>query len=814
MRDWVELFLKRRPVPATPAKGSQECSLCEVLLSADEHSALCRWPVTVKPAHLQACLRPTAYNDENLIAAGLCLLWFATLHGREQAAGGEIWPPVAAAFPEACRDVLFQAGHPKMHVKAALQSTCRELQIRHAFGRHGGQAYYLTVHLQFGFSRQSLSQLPLWISGHPLPTAVAALLRDSPRFQELWAALKAGQAPMDNPFWPPNATMDSCGVSGAFKLRWSNGRVEFRARISEIFPGLEDGCYDLFPSQEWIMVSDGRSDLEWVSVEPQRSGQVLTLVALGSDQPRQFEVCLWDADISISAWNKEGELLRNLRQLKVGGTIRLPDQWSIESPCIQIFGNFFQVEQFPLVIRDEQGNIVEDFDIGQPSSPNQLAAVTLRWFTEVDCLPMSIEGTLLNLPPDAKVREAEICRGPLGDVVTCEVPPSIQAPSWAVTVHWQGRQRRVRAALPKFKLITWNRGLFVSKNKPSLDDWTMFKDQGAVDLGWLKLCAFRFLGDFSDYGLLEGNRFLGRPAVGTSSLGGLSGYGAPIRLRRGPFNPNFEKDRVLVSSLVNQGIVSQIVLEGERFHIGLRSQLYPGEEHFLLFWDGHTVHRQSLALEGTLPFPDVMLIAIGFRGSWLGGQWFRGKPPASPKNISLAAHLLRWGRAPLMQFQYRSLVQGWMNGHTLQFCRAWFESEFELHTDNKTGMAPWRLRHWEDEGWYDVLREFFGPTMAFPKEDAPQILACADWSAWTRVHPGTLDRLLRLAGRREAKIILQLLQADVSDQAEQEMGVDAYWLANVIADYFNRKNGNEDLKVALAFPSFQRRLLLELLQSW
>jgi len=57
-----------------------------------------------------------------------------------------------------------------------MEAAARKLHLRHVFGVEGTQNYYVSVYLQFGFTRNGLPRLPFWLAGQAQTEAIAYLL--------------------------------------------------------------------------------------------------------------------------------------------------------------------------------------------------------------------------------------------------------------------------------------------------------------------------------------------------------------------------------------------------------------------------------------------------------------------------------------------------------------------------------------------------------------------------------------------------------------------------------------------------------------
>ncbi len=494
-------------------------------------------------------------------------------------------------------------------------------------------------------------------------------------------------------------------------------------------------------------------------------------------------------------------------------------------------------------LTDQDGNPL----VWQAPLSNPLRAVILRWQEQaIDYLPHPIEGMLSNIPPDCSPRvhfqptlgETAPTLSPAqatdfyGSIyLQCQVPPTISKPSLGVELSWKQFRRRIKAPLDKLQLITWQQD----------GEWRTYTDQGQTDLSVFRHRPLRFLGDFSEYGLLEGHRFIGRPAIGTAPIRGLSGYGAPLILRRGPFDSTGSKERSLASSICNQGIVKAADIQGGEFRIELHQSGFSPDpvRHQLLFWDGHRICLRPYASVGQLPneVAEPLLVAVAYAKPqlacehpeselsqlwWLGGCWTKIKPPARPSSPVQAAHLIRWAHMPVLQYRWGTLARSWLNSDPYSYVLTWsLDSRPTDRTVSKT-QADFAFGHPADEGWWVALASLLPADLQLNPEQAKELLE-APWSYWLRVHPRLLIHLLHQSNYRQEIEYLRRTLADRGDrdnlwsQAEYEMGVDRAWIESTMQTFFAQPgttplgDSGTHLKLALAFPTFQKLILRTLL---
>jgi len=143
-------------------------------------------------------------------AMGLFLLTAFAYVAREHASQGTLWPfvwehlPAKLFIQPAVRASLFGGGDnptPCELVKESVRAAVAHYPIKHAIDTQGTQKWYLTVHLQYGFSDKHFEEAgDRWLAGVGLPNSVELLLGQarcdehnlaSDRFRRFWNVLRA-----------------------------------------------------------------------------------------------------------------------------------------------------------------------------------------------------------------------------------------------------------------------------------------------------------------------------------------------------------------------------------------------------------------------------------------------------------------------------------------------------------------------------------------------------------------------------------------------------------------------------------------------
>jgi hypothetical protein len=170
----------RRRLPAEPPR-----SLCELRLDPKNYQQLLEWS--------RVQLTPTTLRIHGW-HAGAVVFNLIVEAARREAIGGRLWPIIAEKFPRETRVNLFPNDHPSQFLKDLIEEAVIELGLRSVLDADDTERWYITTHLQFGFSLPALRRhLPEWLCGFNVPQAVRRLTAGpdfSGSFDELWRALK------------------------------------------------------------------------------------------------------------------------------------------------------------------------------------------------------------------------------------------------------------------------------------------------------------------------------------------------------------------------------------------------------------------------------------------------------------------------------------------------------------------------------------------------------------------------------------------------------------------------------------------------
>ena len=124
-------------------------------------------------------------------AVGVVLLLLIAERARRHAKGHALWEHIAEWIPHHLRSELFCETVPTPLLKELIVKAVKHVNLRNAFGDPSiRQPYYVTVHLQFGMTRDAVeNRLAGWMAGEAPPIAVRRLLSGpeaSDSFRNLW----------------------------------------------------------------------------------------------------------------------------------------------------------------------------------------------------------------------------------------------------------------------------------------------------------------------------------------------------------------------------------------------------------------------------------------------------------------------------------------------------------------------------------------------------------------------------------------------------------------------------------------------------
>ena len=572
---------------------------------------------------------------------GALVLFLATEVGRRQAREGEIWRHIPPLFSQETADVLFQGGQPVSLVRQAVEKAAKKLGVRNAFGQEGIHAWYQTIFLQFGFTRQGIPALPIWLTHLDFASsAVNRLHEESEVFQGLWTALKQYRSKklsveglrkrlVNNPFilnswiseicqeakreieglvddlvegelpvfsvrlaWPDSA--EPC-----FELTWealqSMGLMESgydvltdEGRVGRLL--LVDGVYQAVPGTFKVSL-----ETPYVTVE---------LEGDDGDDEQELDIVLWDTDESYHLFDgRSGERVSREKVLSVSRELFIltaPGVSVVPNPAVstRLPGGYtlYSLEKnwSPLTAIHDRSGVVAQLETR--ARPVWIENCALKHFRtdKVFRFGEKAEVYLTGLPAEWEVESARAYGEPVdfkkkGHSWDATVPIHPSTKSASVTVRFT-----VRGPSGRF---TFQRPAEIKLHDAAIKlghetDWKPFRDLKRLTSSQLRQSRARvFLNpDNAHFGLMGGNTFLRRPPKRLATLELPGGYGEPLEIWHGPYNRLDRRDTFALShEYVDTGLIEEFLwnVNASSFQVILNRNIEPGPDHFLLFWDSN-----------------------------------------------------------------------------------------------------------------------------------------------------------------------------------------------------------------------------------
>ena len=279
------------------------------------------------------------------------------------------------------------------------------------------------------------------------------------------------------------------------------------------------------------------------------------------------------------------------------------------------------------------------------------------------------------------------------------------------------------------------------------DYWVVAGKDGPISVFDAESSAFRILTpsrwndqaiERGQWALMEGQVWVGRPRVRPHPVGGLSGLGAGLTVRNGPFN-NLGGDAFeLAGEVVDRGVVLDSRIERKadstrRVVIELTSPIEPSPRHRVVVWEAGGSIRQidprgwrpEVEAEGEppgqvrndwwvadLPVASArsLAVAIAFDGHRLGatwaGDWHNALADPNALGPGRLASLVRWFRLPLLSRASARAVKAFALTHPTAALGAWV-----LDGDDADLVLPLA-----DEGWLGAVRDVFHDWEPVPEQ--------------------------------------------------------------------------------------------------
>ncbi|MGZ3627274.1 MAG: hypothetical protein ACXWPS_03775 [Ktedonobacteraceae bacterium] len=231
-----------------------------------------------------------------------------------------------------------------------------------------------------------------------------------------------------------------------------------------------------------------------------------------------------------------------------------------------------------------------------------------------------------------------------------------------------------------------------------------------------------FRSHIKQWALLEGDSWIGRPQLTPRSIGSLAGLGAPIRLRRGPYNA-IEPDIPLVCEVMNRGIIADTVqrneLDATTYNLHLTYPVELDEQHEVVIWDeigqlhignpDFMLVQQRHSTTWVLELPETaarpLIIAIAYQGVRLGAWWdsnWTYMLLQQTQDVKTKATMLRWFQLPILSDHSRAQVRQfverfgrtilpiWLSDAPLQDNLRWTDTDDQWLTSVRTLFSRWK----------------------------------------------------------------------------------------------------------------------------
>ncbi len=713
--------------------GAGPHSLCELCPDEADYQWLCHWA-----AHLSC----GAVSLTRWLSGALAL-FLAAEAARREAQEGHVWPIMQGLFEEETHRKFFTAnGQPTLEFKKLLKEAAVQLNLRHVFGREGTHEWYVSIYLQFGFTRKGMeTNLPDWLAGLHLTGAIIHLRdleKGSNSFQQLWNALRnyrrdfltkeqvrhvirtspwvlrsweedllrlareslslgtESDLPVETPevetrpfllpprleWEPPEEPRFACGVTNLDGLGLSadhyhlqmgaatlatvfrqpdetylpdRSEVSLPSTLAQAIVSIVDSlgrvyasqALDLWEAQEDVNVFDGEtgrriSEREQVRLHTPHSYVLHTAADLVICPPQ-------------AVWRRLGGPMGRLLTL-------LPPGWPEE-----------------LQVLTPSGSPLWNPQLVQGAAPKQVPSwaekVRVRWLSadapvnlgqtlrpDVQGLAPGVSLTYVRL--GGRALNFDPLQGVLGEVtVTPEL--ALAGLHFLIGLACDNEHVQIRSTLK----VT-----ILGAAQCTEQGWEPLRPTGTLTVREARDNVYRLflpadLGD-QKVALMEGSLHLNSLGRRPRPLGRLSGIGAPLVVRRAPYNCPDDLCQ-LADAVVDHGIVRYLEFTGKEaaYHLRLTRPIQPGPGHQVVCWfvsQGLELveHEQIGAPEEGRVWrvactrqenADRAVIAIAYQGCWRGSGWLCGlkkllsaveQNSTSPRQT---AAMIRWCHLPVLQ---------------------------------------------------------------------------------------------------------------------------------------------------------------------
>ena len=307
------------PFRAKALQFDRPWSIAELGLAKDEVDWLLRWFSHLTPESIEIWFKsvsPQKIGSEMFVTSrqmlGALFICAGAEICREESSEDSVWPAIRRILPTsyALQGELFMSnGQPTLLTKTIISDAARALNLRNAMDIEGTQQWFVTIKLQFGFTRRGAkNRLAEWLVNLGRPHAVQYLNGESEfpeliskSFQSLWRVLTQYRQGLIDDMQVRDALRSNPWV----KSHWADDLLkQAKAKIATLGTGISDvqpadtnvqteECCPLLDIRlKWPPNETPRIGfkLDRVAIEEQISGESVTELDFYIDGSR---ICRW-----------------------------------------------------------------------------------------------------------------------------------------------------------------------------------------------------------------------------------------------------------------------------------------------------------------------------------------------------------------------------------------------------------------------------------------------------------------------------------------------------------------------------------------
>ena len=587
------------------------------------------------------------------------------------------------------------------------------------------------------------------------------------------------------------------------QLKQATPRVEFRAAIAELSnAALTEDVYRIeIPGHSPVVLvkqHDGRyqASSHDVLLHPLAARLQATLVAPSGDVIETQALELWDTDDEVTAYNMgNGKRIDAWSEgLSVPGLLLIYSaDLQIEPESSAWAKGLLAGDSYRCCALDRNSLVSATLSLGEETLWTPLLKQEPEWIRGI-----TIESTLSprNDPKRLLIRvvhrsgvqvtgirfhgilyECTQLRESLSECRAIEIPESARgAENVFVTILAKfggdyGRRRLRVNVRPEANL--WRKDC----------NWEILRASTCVDATEIRNVLYRFwlpepsVPDHT-WHVFEGMQWIAPASARSQRLLELSGWGAPLVLRTGPYNSR-DKEVNVLAEVTDQGVIQQVTFDADgSMRISIRTPIVPGSRHSVVLltldgntaWigneailvsqqDGSTVSADEWIIDlvnGSVSVDTIVAVGIGYEGERLGSWWTEnwiellnepaGESTDFPDDYYLRiAEAIRWLHLPLLSSRNLRFVRDFAFRHTAPVLCSWLgRGQVQEFAGTETG-----------ESWNSVIRTIFtewkpSPTAAVQidqaleaGDDAAQPVLWVSLQALNQINPLIAARFAR-----------------------------------------------------------------------